>query len=61
MADVEVFTPEVSPEGKAFVEYVGQRKSSVAKVKVIKPGTGRFSLRHIDYMDIDCDITYFFK
>ncbi len=56
-----VVTPETDLEGRNFVEFMGQRKSANAKVKVIKPGTGRFALRHVDHMDIECDITYFFE
>ena len=53
--------PEYDPEGRGFVEFIGQRKSSVAKVKVLKPGSGKISIRHVDYMDIECDATYFHR
>ena len=56
-----IIQPEYDAEGRGFVEYIGLRKSSVAKVKVLKPGSGRFIIRHVDYMDIENDITYFFK
>ena len=56
-----IIQPEYDAEGRGFVELTGQRKSAVAKVKVIKPGSGRFSLRHVDHMDIECDATYFHK
>jgi len=56
----EIVKPEYDAEGQSFVEYTGQRKSSVATVKVLKPGSGRFSIRHIDYFDNECDITYFY-
>ena len=57
----EIVKPEYDAEGQSFVEYTGQRKSSVATVKVLKPGSGRFSIRHIDYFDNECDITYFYE
>jgi len=53
--------PEFDVEGRSFAEFVGQRKSSVAKVKVVKPGSGQFVIRHVDHMDVECDITYFFE
>ena len=46
---------------KGSVEHVGERKTAVAKVKVTKPGSGEFTIRHVDYMDIENDITYFFE
>ena len=33
----------------------------MAKVRVTKPGTGKFSVTHIDYPDVTNDITYFFS
>jgi len=56
----EIVKPEYDAEGQSFVEFTGQRKSSVATVKVLKPGSGRFNIRHIDYFDNECDITYFY-
>eukprot|EP00096_Caligus_rogercresseyi_P011825 TRINITY_DN4785_c0_g1_i1.p1 TRINITY_DN4785_c0_g1~~TRINITY_DN4785_c0_g1_i1.p1 ORF type:complete len:396 (+),score=116.78 TRINITY_DN4785_c0_g1_i1:42-1229(+) len=41
--------PEFDEKGAAYVEAIGQRKSSVARVRVTKPGTGSFTLRHIDF------------
>ena len=57
----QIIHPELDPEGRAIVEFMGQRKSSVAKVKVIKPGSGKFVIQHVDFMDIENDITYFFE
>lgn len=57
----EFITPEYDEQGKAFVEAIGQRKSSLAKVRVTKPGTGMFSLTHIDFPEVTNDITYFFS
>ena len=34
--------------------------SACAKVRVTKPGTGKFSLLHIDYPDHPQDISYFY-
>ena len=57
----EIVKPEYDAEGQSFVEFTGQRKTSVATVKVTKPGSGRFIIRHVDYSDIECDITYFYE
>lgn len=54
-----IIQPEYDSEGRGYVEFLGQRKSSVAKVKVSKPGSGQISIKHVDYMDIECDVTYF--
>ena len=56
-----IIQPEYDSEGRGYVEFLGQRKSSVAKVKVSKPGSGRINIKHVDYMDIDCDISYFHR
>lgn len=56
----EILNPEYDTEGQSFVEFTGQRKSSVATVKVMKPGSGRFIIKHVDYIDTESDITYFF-
>lgn len=47
--------------GRAYVEYTGLCKSSVAKVRVTKPGSGIVKIRHIDYPEHECDIRYFFS
>lgn len=60
-ATKDISKPEYDLEGRSFVEHIGQRKSSVAKVKVIKPGSGEFVIRHVDNMDIECDTTYFIE
>ena len=57
----EVIKPEYDAEGQSFVEFTGQRKSSVATVKVVKPGSGRFIIKHVDHSDIEFDITYFYE
>ncbi len=44
-----------------FFSPKGQRKSSLAKVRVTKPGTGKFSVTHIDFPEVTNDITYFFS
>jgi len=56
----EVIKPEYDAEGQSFVEFTGQRKSSVATVKVVKPGSGRFIIKHVDHTDMEFDITYFY-
>ncbi len=59
--DPKALVPTVEEDtGRAWVEAIGQRKSSCAKVRVTKPGTGKFKITHIDYPNIECDITYFF-
>ena len=40
---------------------IGQKKTACAKVRVTKPGTGKFSLIHIDHPEHVEDITYFFS
>jgi small subunit ribosomal protein S9 len=57
----EFIQPEFNEEGNAFVEALGQRKTSCAKVRVTKPGTGKFRLVHMDHPDVANDITYFFS
>ena len=57
----DIINPEYDTEGQSFVEFTGQRKSSVATVKVMKPGSGRFIIKHVDYIDTESDITYFFE
>ena len=57
----EVIKPEYDAEGQSFVEFTGQRKSSVATVKVVKPGSGRFIIKHVDHTDMEFDITYFYE
>ena len=39
----------------------GLRLSSVAKVRVTKPGTGAVKIVHIDYPEHECDIRYFYS
>jgi len=53
--------PQYDENGRAIVEYTGLRMSSVAKVKVTKPGTGIFKITHIDYPEHECDIRYFYS
>jgi len=53
--------PQFDENGRASVEYTGQRMSAVAKVKVTKPGTGVFKITHIDYPEHESDIRYFFS
>ena len=57
----EIAQPVYDAEGRGSVEHVGERKTAVAKVKVTKPGSGEFVIRHVDYMDVENDITYFFE
>ena len=38
---------------------LGQRNTSCAKVRLTKPGTGKFTLIHVDYPEHPQDITYF--
>ena len=47
-------------DNRARVEAFGRRNTACAKVKVIKPGTGKIAIRHIDYPDQVFDITYFY-
>lgn len=57
----QFITPVFDDEGRAVVEFQGgQRKTAVANVKVIKPGTGKFMIRHKDEPKILSDITYFY-
>lgn len=44
----------------AHVFLTGQKKSACAKVRVTKPGTGKFTLMNIDYPEDVQGITYFF-
>lgn len=53
--------PQYDENGRASVEYTGQRMTAVAKVKVTKPGTGTFKIMHIDYPEHECDIRYFYS
>ena len=57
----EIAQPVYDAEGRGSVEHVGERKTAVAKVKVTKPGSGEFVIRHVDYMEVENDITYFFE
>lgn len=57
----DAIEPQYDENGRAYVEYIGQRMSAVAKVKVTKPGTGTFKITHIDYPEHECDIRYFFS
>jgi len=57
----EFLQPQFDERGNAYVEMMGQRKTACAKVRVTKPGTGKFSLIHIDHPDHLDDITYFFS
>jgi len=51
--------PEIGDDGRAYVEFVGQRKNAMAHVRVTKPGTGNFSISHVDFPSISTDISYF--
>lgn len=53
-------TPQFDESGRAWVQFEGRRKTSQATVKVTKPGTGKVSIKHLDYPSIRSDITYFF-
>jgi ribosomal protein S9 len=44
-----------------LINPLGQRKTALAKVRVTKPGTGKFSVTHIDFPEVTSDITYFFS
>jgi len=51
---------EHDEDGRAVVEYIGQRKSACAKVTVTKPGSGKIAISHIDFPDHIDGIEYFF-
>lgn len=57
----EVPMTSMDQDGREFIEAVGQRKSACAKVRVTKPGTGKFTITHIDYPDYEFDTTYFYS
>ena len=53
--------PQYDKQGRAWVEWKGaRRKTSVAEVRVIKPGTGKVLIRHKEEPHIESDITYFY-
>lgn len=56
----EVFPILTDEKGRSYVEAFGQKKSACAKVRVTKPGTGKFTLMNIDYPEDVQGITYFF-
>ncbi|XP_040574806.1 small ribosomal subunit protein uS9m [Lepeophtheirus salmonis] len=57
--EVEFIQPKFDEKGCAYVEAIGQRKTSVAHVKVTKPGKGSFSIAHLDYPEDVQGIGYF--
>merc|ERR1711879_161143 len=61
MGTTEFLQPQFDERGNAYVEMFGQLKTACAKVRVTKPGTGKFSLIHIDHPNHVEDITYFFS
>lgn len=60
LSEQAFITPQYDEQGRAFVEAKGQRKSSVAEVKVTKPGTGNLLIRHKEYEHYVSGISYFF-
>jgi len=56
----EIKEIQVDDQGNSFVEYIGQRKTACARVRVTKPGTGRVKIVHADYPEIESDLRYFF-
>jgi len=60
-ADLESYiTPQYDEQGRAFVEYEGQRKTAHAKVRVTKPGKGLVTIRHEEHPHYVMDIGYFY-
>jgi len=55
-----VLTPEYDEQGRAVVEYKGQRKTANAVVRLTKPGTGQVAVRHVESPEYVMDISYFF-
>merc|ERR1719206_365381 len=55
-------TPEAQKDeaGRQFVEYIGQKKTSIARVRVTKPGSGKVRIVHADYPHVESDIRYFY-
>jgi len=53
-------TPEYDEQGRAYVEFQGQRKTAHATVRVTKPGTGEVRLVHSEYPNYVMDLGYFF-
>lgn len=57
---LDIINPEYDEQGRAFVEYKGQRKTSTATVRVTKPGNGKVFIQNPEAPDFVTDITYFF-
>eukprot|EP00094_Tigriopus_californicus_P003672 TCALIF_03533-PA protein Name:"Similar to MRPS9 28S ribosomal protein S9, mitochondrial (Homo sapiens)" AED:0.14 eAED:0.14 QI:225/0.5/1/1/1/1/3/50/333 len=57
---VEILPVLTDEKGRSYVEAQGQKKSACAKVRVTKPGTGKFTLMNIDFPEEVQGITYFF-
>lgn len=58
-SEADFLEPKFDEEGKAYIEAFGQRRTSCAKVRMTKPGTGKFTLIHADYPSHPQDISYF--
>ena len=56
----DFIVPQFDEEGRAFVEVEGKRRTANAKVKVIKPGTGKVEICHKNRPDLVYDISYFY-
>jgi len=60
LATQTALEPQTDDAGRQFVEYIGQKKTSIARVRVTKPGSGKVRIVHADYPHIENDIRYFF-
>jgi len=59
-AQKDFIAPQFDEKGRAWVEVEGRRKTSRARVRVSKPGTGQVEISHEDRSDLVYDISYFY-
>jgi len=59
-AQKDFLAPQLDGKGRAWVEVEGKRKTSVATVRVSKPGTGQVEICHQNRPDLLFDISYFY-
>jgi len=52
--------PQLDEKGRQFVEYIGQKKTAIARVRAFKPGSGKIRIIHADYPEVESDLRYFF-
>jgi len=51
--------PETDEQGRQVVEFIGQKKTAIARVRVLKAGTGKVRIIHADWPEIESDLRYF--